>query len=130
MNKRKIISSVVAASVLSIGMSMGICAKTLDTSNSIGRLEFLTIANTGFKTARASTSTSTASKPATGYAGTVIMYTTNEKGTVKEVSSTSANSVTEVSRSAASGHYLVKARGIHKQLYMNNVILTENTQLP
>ena len=58
------------------------------------------------------------------------MYTTNEKGTVKEVSSTSANSVTEVSRSAASGHYLVKARGIHKQLYMNNVILTENTQLP
>ena len=28
MNKRKIISSVVAASVLSIGMSMGICAKT------------------------------------------------------------------------------------------------------
>ena len=44
MNKRKIISSVVAASVLSIGMSMGICAKTIDTSNSIGRLEFLTIA--------------------------------------------------------------------------------------
>ena len=31
MNKRKIISSVVAASVLSIGMSMGICAKTIDT---------------------------------------------------------------------------------------------------
>ena len=109
---------------------MGICAKTIDTSNSIGRLEFLTIANTGFKTARASTRISTASKPATGYAGTVIMYTTNEKGTVKEVSSTSANSVTEVSRSATSGHYLVKARGIHKQLYMNNVILTENTQLP
>lgn len=128
--KKKIIAILTAVMVLTVGMSMSIFAKTHDASKSLGTLDFLTLQGNGYKTATASTRITNGAQPAPGYTGTVILYTTNESGTVKEVTETSAKSVTTVSRSAASGHYLKKARAIHHQNYMSDVILTEYTSLP
>jgi uncharacterized membrane protein YbhN (UPF0104 family) len=128
LSKKKIVALFMLVTAMLVAM-VGNAFAVSTTSASIGKLSLTTAYKSGFKTATAKTTISTAASPATGFVAQATVKTTNENGTVKTVQKTDSASSVSASRTATSTHYFVKAKGVHEQIYFGSVILTENTSL-
>ena len=114
---------------LAVG-SVAVNAKDPVDRDSIGKLTFQDkVQSKGYTKATAKTTISSAATPQHGYAASAKVTTTNEKGVVKSVTTTKAESYVYAKRTASSNHYFVRAVGLHKQLYNGTTVLKANTKL-